>query len=149
MLFLLVPCPSRSGHGDQGPSACRTSPACLGQSTQLPETRSPVCPVWSGKDNSSKRFRSVSLSTFSPLLGNKQGEGNLVTRQLYSCKDDTSCDFRFLHSLERKWNILAGKKACLGTEEESGNCFHIRVFLLSLFPPFQFQPSGHQLHLLL
>ena len=47
-----------------------------------------------------------------------------------------SRDFRFLYSLERKQNILPKKKkkVCLGTREESGNCFSTRVFL-SLFEP--------------
>ena len=48
---------------------------------------------------------------FSPLLGNKQGEGESGYKATVTAVRMTaSCDFRFLYSLERKQNILPEKK---------------------------------------
>lgn len=85
----------------------------------------------------------------SSLLGNNKERGNQVTRQqLTAVRITASCDLRFLYSL-KETEYSSRKNACLGRGEERDNCFCIRVFLLSLFPTSQPQPSGCRLHLLL
>ena len=84
-----------------------------------------------------KRFRSALLSTFlpSPWQQAKRG-GLLLLGNRYSCKDDSKPWLQislFLRE-ETEHTSKKKKKVCLGTREESGNCFCIRVFL-PLFEP--------------
>lgn len=103
-----------------------------------------------GRTIAFKRFRSTLLYTFlpSPWQQARRGESGYQAT-VTAVRITASCDFRFLYFLRRQQNILLERKACLGTVEESGNCFRIRVFLLSLFRPSKPLPPGCQLYLLL
>lgn len=106
-----------------------------------------------GRTIALKRFRSALLSTFLPSPWQQARRGGIwLLGNSYSCKDNSKLWLQislFPREETEYSSRKKKKKACLGLGEESGNCFRIRVFLLSLFVPSQAQPSGCQLHLLL
>lgn len=73
---------------------------------------------------------------FSPLLGNKQGDGESgYQATVTAVRITASCDFRFLYSLERKQNILPEKKPVWGQEKKVAIALQLGSFCCHCFHP--------------